>query len=328
MKFIVQKYGGTSVNTPEKRQNIINNVKEVISEGAMPVIVVSAMGRFPDSYATDSLLSLVGDNPVDKRSLDLLSSLGENITTVVVAAELNAAGLSAMPLTGYQAGILTDENFGEGEILSINTKRLVENAEKGVVSVVAGFQGMSENGEILTLGRGGSDTTACALGGALKAERVEIFSDVDGVFTADPKISTKARLLEKIKYEDIFRLADCGAKVIHPRAVLHAMKANVPVHALNVGKKRGSDCTVISDIEKSPSFFAITSKKGEEKDTITILFDEELICENCCDVIKNILSEMKEEYFDYERNTSSVVFSINKGNAQEVVKNIHDALIY
>ncbi len=328
MKFIVQKYGGTSVNTKEKRQNIINNVKEVISEGMMPVIVVSAMGRFPESYATDSLLSLVGDNPIDKRSLDLLSSLGENITTVVVAAEMNAAGISAMPLTGYQAGILTDENYGEGEILEINTKRLIENAQNGIVSVVAGFQGMSENGEILTLGRGGSDTTACALGGALKAERVEIFSDVDGVFTADPKISEKARLLEKIKFEDIFRLADCGAKVIHPRAVLHAMKANVPVHALNVGKKRGSLCTVISDIEKSPSFFAITSKKGEEKDTVTILFDEELICENCCDVIKGVLGEMNEEYSDYERSDSSVVFKINKGNSQEVVKNIHDRLIY
>lgn len=328
MNYIVQKYGGTSVNTKEKRQNIINNVKEVIAEGCMPVLVVSAMGRFPDSYATDSLLSLVGDNPVDKRSLDLLSSLGENITTVVVSAELNAAGIKAMPLTGYQAGILTDENFGEGEILSISTKRLEENAQNGIVSVVAGFQGMSENGEILTLGRGGSDTTACALGGALKAKRVEIFSDVDGVFTADPKLSEKARLLEKIRFEDIFRLADCGAKVIHPRAVLHAMKANVPIHALNVGKKRGSNCTVISDIEKSPSFFAITSKKGDEKDTVTILFDEELIMQNVCEEIKKILAEMNEEYFDYERKDSCVVFRLNKGNAQEVVKNIHDRIIY
>ncbi len=328
MNFIVQKYGGTSVNTKEKRQNIINNVKEVLSEGCIPVIVVSAMGRYPESYATDSLLALVQDNPVDRRSLDLLSSLGENITTVIVSSELNAVGIPAMPLTGYQAGILTDENFGEGEILSIDTHRLVENAEKGIVSVVAGFQGMSKNGEILTLGRGGSDTTACALGGALNAKRVEIFSDVDGVFTADPKISDKARLLEKIKFDDIFRLADCGAKVIHPRAVLHAMKANVPIHALNVGKKRGSDCTVISDIEKSPSFFAITSKKGEEKDTVTILFDEELICENCGDVIQNILREMNEEYFDFVRNDSSVVFCINKGNAQEVVRNIHDRIIY
>lgn len=328
MKFIVQKYGGTSVNTKEKRQNIINNVKEVLSEGAMPVIVVSAMGRYPESYATDSLLALVEGNPIDKRSLDLLSSIGENITTVVVSAELNAAGISAMPLTGYQAGILTDENFGEGEILSINTDRLIRNAENGIVSVVAGFQGMSENGEILTLGRGGSDTTACALGGALRAERVEIFSDVDGVFTADPKISSKARLLGQIRFADIFRLADCGAKVIHPRAVLHAMNSNVPIHALNVGKKRGSDCTVISDIEKSPSFFAITSKKGEDKDTVTILFDEELICDDCCGVIKGILSDMNEEYFGYERADSSVVFRINKGNAQDVVRNIHDALIY
>jgi len=328
MNFIVQKYGGTSVNTKEKRQNIINNVKEVISEGCMPVVVVSAMGRYPESYATDSLLSLVGENPIDKRSLDLLSSLGENITTVVVAAELTAAGIPSMPLTGYQAGILTDENFGEGNILSIDTKRLEENAEKGIVSIVAGFQGMSANGEILTLGRGGSDTTACALGGALKAKRVEIFSDVDGVFTADPKLTEKARLLLSIKFEDIFRLADCGAKVIHPRAVLHAMNANVPIHALNVAKKRGSLCTIIEDIEKSPSFFAITSKKGEERDMVTILFDKDLICENCGEVIRKILDEMNEEYFDFVIEESSAVFFINKGNAQEVVKNIHDAIIY
>ncbi len=328
MKFIVQKYGGTSVNTKEKRENIINNVKEVISEGCMPVVVVSAMGRYPESYATDSLLSLVGDNPIDKRSLDLLSSLGENITTVVVSAELNAAGIKAMPLTGYQAGILTDENFGEGNILSIDTKRLEENAEKGIVSVVAGFQGMSENGEVLTLGRGGSDTTACALGGALKAERVEIFSDVDGVYTTDPKLSPKARLLEHIRFEDTFRLADCGAKVIHPRAVLHAMKANVPIHALNVGKKRGSICTIIEDIEKSPSFFAITGKKGEEKETITLLFDKDLIADNCEQIIKDILDEMNEEYFDFVKDDVSVMFYINKGNSQGVLKAIHDALIY
>ena len=328
MNIIVQKYGGTSVNTKEKRQNIINNVKEVLSEGCIPVIVVSAMGRYPESYATDTLLGLIGEYKADKRSTDLLSSLGENITTVVVSAELNAAGVKAMPLTGYQAGIVTDENFGEGNILGINPDRLIKNAEEGIVSVVAGFQGMSENGEILTLGRGGSDTTACALGGALNALRVEIFSDVDGVYTTDPKLTRKARLLEHIKYEDIFRLADCGAKVIHPRAVLYAMKANVPVHALNVGKKRGSICTIIEDIPKTPDFFAITGKKTDDRETITILFDEELICKDCVEKIKSVLEDLKEECFDFSKEEGCISFYIKLGENKEVVAQIHNALIY
>ena len=152
--------------------------------------------------------------------------------------------------------------------------------------------------------------------------------DVDGVYTTDPKLTRKARLLEHIKFEDIFRLADSGAKVIHPRAVLYAMKANVPIHALNVGKKRGSTCTIIEDIPKTPDFFAITGKKTDEKETITILFDEELIAKDCVDIVKAVLDDLKEEYFDLKKEDGCISFYVNRGETKEVVAQLHNALIY
>ena len=264
MKIVVQKYGGTSVNTKKKREKIIVNAKEALLEGMSPVIVVSAMGRYPDPYSTDTLLSLLPDvNDTDVRSRDMLSSIGEIISAVIVSEELRHTGMNSVALNGGQAGILTDDSFGEGEILSIDTKLLMKYIKSGIIPVVAGFQGTSENGNVLTLGRGGSDITAAALGGALKAEMVEIFTDVDGVMTADPNVVKSAELIDAIEYDDVFRLAEYGAKVIHPRAISHAMSANVPVAVLNINNKRNAQHTIISDAGDIPrgksAFSAVTS---------------------------------------------------------------------
>lgn len=266
MDIVVQKYGGTSVDTPENRKFIILNAKDAIEDGLHPVVVVSAMGRFPSPYATDTLLSLIKSGKKQARHKDMLSSCGEIISSVVVAEELCANGIKAVALSGAQAGIHTNDNFGEGIIQDIDTDRILKLVQKDVVPVVAGFQGGGANGEITTLGRSGSDITATALGGALNAKLVEIYTDVDGVMTADPNVVDTAELLDAINYSDVFRLASLGAKVIHPRAVEFAMDSDVPVSILKAKNGRKGKHTLIADSselrDKNKLFSAITALSG------------------------------------------------------------------
>jgi aspartate kinase len=235
LKILVQKYGGTSVTTPKKRKLISERVREALNEGFKVVLVVSAMGRKDDSYATDKLRSLALQEHSDlpKRELDLIMSCGEIISAVVVAASLSAEGIPACAVTGVQAGFLTDGHYGEAEVIDCQTSRLKEILQKNVVPVVAGFQGADQMGEINTLGRGGSDTSAVILGAALEAEKVEIFTDVAGIMTADPLILEEARVIQQITYSEVCQLAYEGAKVIHPRAVEVAMRNNVAVVVRN-----------------------------------------------------------------------------------------------
>lgn len=231
MKILVQKFGGTSVSTSNKRKLAVNKIIEAKKAGYSPVIVVSAIGRIGEPYATDSLLSLINEdfkrsNPL---AVDLLMNCGEIISTVVMCNELYSEGISAVPLTGGQAGIKTDESFTNASVKDVDIKRLIHVLNEGKIPVVAGFQGISENGYMTTLGRGGSDVTAALLGVALRAEKIEIYTDVDGIMTADPRIVENAVLIEEISYNEVFQLADQGAKVIHPRAVEVAMKGNVPL---------------------------------------------------------------------------------------------------
>ncbi|MFU0823872.1 aspartate kinase [Clostridium sp.] len=241
MKILVQKFGGTSVSTREKRRLAINKILKAKSEGYSPVVVVSAMGRIGDPYATDSLLSLLTEEFKTSNHLaaDLIMSCGEIISTVVMCNELYLENISAIPLTGGQAGIKTDDNFNNASIKEVDTSRLLKLLEENKIPVVAGFQGISEDGFMTTLGRGGSDVTAALLGVALNAEEIEIYTDVDGIMTADPRIVEDASLIEEISYNEVFQFADQGAKVIHPRAVEIAMKGNIPL----VIKNTMSDCS-------------------------------------------------------------------------------------
>ncbi len=235
MKIIVQKFGGTSVATVEGRAKATEKIINAKEEGLAPVVVVSAMGRKGEPYATDTLIDLVKaiHSDIELRELDLLVSCGEIITTVVMAHSLKTAGHPAVALTGGQAGIVTDDSHGNAQILAIDPNPVKEYLRQGNIVIVAGFQGVCDNGSITTLGRGGSDTSATALGAALEAEVVEIYTDVDGVMTVDPRLVPEAPIMKEVSYKEICEMAHQGAKVIHPRAVEAAMSGKVPVRVKN-----------------------------------------------------------------------------------------------
>ncbi|MBO1510358.1 aspartate kinase [Metabacillus bambusae] len=257
MKIIVQKFGGTSVKDTHGREMALNHIKEAIAEGYKVVVVVSAMGRNGDPYATDTLLSLLygGIESISNREQDMLLSCGEMISSIVFSSMLNENDIKATALNGSQAGFVTNDEHTNAKILEMKCERLLETFETHDVVVVAGFQGASStNGDITTIGRGGSDTSAAALGAALDAEFVDIFTDVEGVMTADPRIVENAKPLSIVTYTEIVNLAYQGAKVIHPRAVEIAMQAEVPIRVRstysqssgtlvtsNHSRKRGSD---------------------------------------------------------------------------------------
>ncbi|OPJ65473.1 aspartate kinase [Clostridium chromiireducens] len=272
MKIVVQKFGGTSVSTEENRQQVINKVKNAIKEGYSPVLVVSAMGRKGQPYATDTLLSLIDDKfkNTNKLAKDLLMCCGEIISSVVMSDDLYNAGIDAVPLTGGQAGILTDNNFNEATCIDVKPKKIFDLVSQGRVPVVTGFQGVTENGYLTTLGRGGSDTTASILGVALKAEAIEIYTDVDGIMTADPRVVENANLIDVISYYEVFQLAEKGATVIHPKAVEVAMEGNIPI----LIKNTMSDCkgTLINnfgDKSNDRMMTGITSQKNRIQVSIT-----------------------------------------------------------
>lgn len=231
MKIIVQKFGGTSVRDEGSRLHALRHIEKAISDGFKVVVVVSAMGRKGEPYATDTLLSLVNgqESKISKREQDLLLSVGETISSVVFTHMLLESGIKATAFTGAQAGFRTNGDHTNAKIIDMNCTRLLKELENHEVIVVAGFQGASKNGDITTIGRGGSDTSAAALGAAIKAEWVDIFTDVEGVMTADPRIAENARPLSVVTYNEVCNMAYQGAKVIHPRAVEIAMQAKVPI---------------------------------------------------------------------------------------------------
>jgi aspartate kinase len=216
MGLIVQKYGGSSVADAEKIQNVARRIVKAKEEGNQVVVVVSAMGN-----TTDSLLKLayhVNERPGD-RELDVLLSTGEIVTSTLLALALENLGCKAVSLTGAQAGIQTDSTYSRARILRIDTKRVVSELEEGNIVIVAGFQGVTQEMDITTLGRGGSDTTAVALAASLNADTCQIYTDVEGIYTADPHLIPEARKLKDIGYEEMLELASYGAKVMHNRAV-------------------------------------------------------------------------------------------------------------
>lgn len=231
MRILVQKFGGTSVSTAENRRLATEKINRAIKDGFRPVVVVSAMGRNGQPYATDTLIGVARDPStlLSRRELDLMMGCGEIISAVVMASTLQDAGIEAVVLTGGQAGILTDNQYGNARILKIDPSRIRQELAAGKIPVVCGFQGVTEQGDLTTLGRGGSDTTASALGAALQAETIEIYTDVDGIMTADPRLVPHAHILERISYAEVSQLAHQGAKVIHPRAVEFAMQKNIPL---------------------------------------------------------------------------------------------------
>src|SRR5579875_3882784 len=227
MKIVVQKFGGSSLATPELREIAASRVLAVRDAGNAPVVVCSAMGRAPDPYATDTLLGLLGP-ALPGPNRDLLLACGELISCAVFAELLTSLGAPAQAMTGGQAGILTDSTHGDAKILSVDPRNLLDAIEQGIIPVVAGFQGVTRSNAISTLGRGGSDLTAIALGEALKSESVEIYTDVSGVMTADPKRIAGAHTIDRVHYAEMVELAGNGAKVMHAKAAELARATNTP----------------------------------------------------------------------------------------------------
>ena len=287
MRIIVQKFGGTSVTTDEKRNMAIDKVICATERGYSPVVVVSAMGRRGDPYATDTLLSLVNneDCNIDKREIDLLMCCGEVISAVVMAQAFAQRGYKTRVMTGGNAGIITNNDFGKADVINVDAGKILHVLEQGLIPIVTGFQGMTEEGYHTTLGRGGSDVTGTLLGKALMAECVEIYTDVDGIMTADPNIVPKAKIIDKLSYNEVFQLAEQGAKVVHPRAVEYAMSANIPLIIKNtVSDAPGTVITNASGAADNP-VTGITSMVNKSQVIINLPDNSSNMCNGISELL-------------------------------------------
>ncbi len=224
--LVVQKFGGTSVGDLDRIQNVANIVKSYKEKGDDVVVVVSAMAG-----ETNKLLEFAShfSKTPPQREVDLLVSSGERVTSALLSIALQAMGIKAIALTGRQAGIKTTNDHTKARIMDINPEKMHKQLKEGKVVIVAGFQGINENGDVTTLGRGGSDLTAVAIAGALKADKCEIYTDVDGIYTTDPRIEPKAKKIDVITYDEMLELASLGAKVMQSRSVELAKKLNVDI---------------------------------------------------------------------------------------------------
>ncbi|WP_057736010.1 aspartate kinase [Liquorilactobacillus uvarum] len=249
MKIMVQKFGGTSVRDYAARCKAAEHVRYTVSEGYKVAVVVSAIGRKGAPYATDSLLSLIDGErtKLDARELDMIVSVGEVISTAVFTELLKKKGFLATAMNGPDAGFRTNNEYQNAKVIDVKTDGILNAFMQNDVVVVAGFQGLSKEGHVTTLGRGGSDTSAALLGAALGAERVDIFTDVAGMMTADPRLVKKARFLKNVSYEEVANMAHEGAKVIHPRAVEVAQQAHVPLRIRSTWDGLDELGTLVSD---------------------------------------------------------------------------------
>jgi aspartate kinase len=267
MALIVQKFGGTSVGSVERIEQVADKVKKFRDGGDDLVVVLSAM-----SGETNRLIALakqISDQPVP-RELDVIVSTGEQVTIALLAMALIKRGVPAVSYTGNQVRILTDSAHNKARILQIDDQKIRADLKAGRVVVVAGFQGVDEEGNITTLGRGGSDTTGVALAAALKADECQIYTDVDGVYTTDPRVVAKARRLDKITFEEMLEMASLGSKVLQIRAVEFAGKYNVPLRVLH-SFQEGPGTLITIDEEESmeqPIISGIAFNRDEAKLTI------------------------------------------------------------
>jgi aspartate kinase len=260
-QIIVQKFGGTCLQTEENRMLTARRIWKAKKQGIFPIVVVSAMGRIGDPYSTDSLLSLCQEayEVIRPRERDLLLSCGEIISAVMITQNLEKMGLKAKAFTGFQAGIITDESYNNSNVIGFSPYLLKQAIAEDYIPVISGFQGMSRNGEITTLGRGGSDTSASLIASILQAARIEIYSDVEGIYTADPNFITSADLISEMTYREVHEMANQGAKVIHPQAVLIAENKSIPIHIRHLFLDNQE--TIIADAIQKRPVTAVTSKK-------------------------------------------------------------------
>lgn len=299
MKTIVQKFGGTSISSKESREKASNKIIEKHNLGYKMVVVVSAMGRKGDPYATDTLLGMVNPKAITNKEIDLFIACGEIISAVVLASHLYEKGYEVVVLSGHQAGILTDDNFGDAKIINIDPSNIIDHLKEDKIVIVTGFQGSNKSGDTTTLGRGGSDISAVAIGKAIDCDHVEIFTNVDGVMTADPNIVPNAKVLKKMCYSEVYQLAEDGAKIIHPRAVEMAQQFNIPLMIKNTySDNEGTSIEEVNvnfinnrkELFNEKIITAITYKKGRVQVKISLNKDEYKIDKLMDEITSNQIS--------------------------------------
>jgi len=265
-KLIVQKFGGSSVANVERIQNVAKRVVSYKKRGHNLVVVVSALGDTTDELI--ELASKINTNP-SEREMDMLLSTGEQISVALLAMAIHKLGEEAISFTGAQVGIITDTSHTRARIIKINADKIREELKKGKIVIAAGFQGVTSNQDITTLGRGGSDLTAVALAKELKADECEIYTDVEGIYTTDPRIEPRAQKIEEITYDEMLEMASLGAQVMQARSIEVAKKFNVPIHVRSsFSQKRGT--MIIQEVKRMEEVVvsAVTLNKNEAKITI------------------------------------------------------------
>jgi aspartate kinase len=323
MALVIQKYGGTSVGDVERIRNVAKRVLDAKNQGNEVVVVVSAMAG-----ETDKLIRLaqqVTPSP-DEREMDVLISTGEQVSIALLAMALKAMGVDSKSYLGFQVKIATDSAFGKARITSIDSEKMLNDLKSGRIVVVAGFQGVDELANITTLGRGGSDTTAVAIAAALKADSCEIYTDVDGVYTTDPNICSKARKLSKISYDEMLEMASLGSKVLQIRSVEFAKKYNVPIHVRSSFNNNPGTIVCKEDVEMERVVVSgVTFNKNEARIEIMRVPDVPGIAARIFKPIANanIVVDMIVQTSSTEKGCADVAFTVLKTDftkALQIVK--------
>ena len=319
MGLIVQKFGGTSLSDAERIHRAARRAVAAKERGNQVVVVVSAMGD-----TTDDLIKLAGevckDCPPPKREMDQLLATGEQVTIALMAMALHAQGHGAISFTGGQIGLVTDDAFTKARIQSINKHRILEQLNAGKIVIVAGFQGITPDGHFTTLGRGGSNATLVALGAILEADACENFTDVDGIYTADPRIVKNARKIARISYDEMLELSGLGASVLQTRAVEFAKKYNVPIHVRNsqndnegtwiVAETPNMEHIVVSGAALKKDLIRVTVRNVPDRPGIAAKIFGDIADANIVvdDIIQNVMDD----------NTANISFTVEHGDLQDI----------
>ena len=327
-RLIVKKFGGTSVADSVRIEAVADNVEAEIRKGNKVTVVLSAMGK-----STDALIELAKEiNPEpDLREYDALVSTGEQISVALLAMALLKRGIKGKSYTAYQLGIKTNSSHSRARILDVEVSKITSELNDGVVPVITGFQGMNESGDITTLGRGGSDTTGVALAVALKADECQIYTDVDGVFTTDPRVCSKARLLKEVSFEEMLELSSSGAKVLQLRAVEYASKFKLPLRVLSsFNEGEGTLVQEEKNIMERPIVSGISSIDTEAKLTIRGVPDVP-------GVAAKILSPISDQEIEVDvivqnisaDNNTDFTFTVDKADAkraEDILREVSESL--
>ncbi|MDD4981956.1 MAG: aspartate kinase [Candidatus Omnitrophica bacterium] len=325
-KLIIQKFGGSSVANVKRVQNVARRVVRYKKKGFNLVVVVSALGD-----TTDELIELANQiniNP-SEREMDMLLSTGEQISVALLAMAIHKLGVEAISFTGAQVGIITDAAHTRARIIKINTDKIQEALNKGKVVIVAGFQGVNLNQDITTLGRGGSDLTAVALAKELKADECEIYTDVKGIYTTDPRVEPLAKKIKAITYDEMLEMASLGAQVMQARSIEVAKKFNVPIHVRS-SFKQDSGTMIIKEVKKMEEVVvsAITLNKGEAKITVCNVPDRPGIAAKIFNELADneVSVDMIVQNVSHLRQTD-ISFTVSKNDAQKAIKTINRAKV-